>query len=128
MLLGVLWYAKASCAVTEGMQGGLTLHASRPACTNHSTHTHLGTCTNAHSQPCRWCPTAAQALGLKADREEVAALEGRQGARLASLEGAILKGLKAISDRVSAALAEKLDLTLFNEFKVQVGARSCRRC
>eukprot|EP00197_Chlamydomonas_leiostraca_P010077 CAMPEP_0202877566 /NCGR_PEP_ID=MMETSP1391-20130828/30868_1 /ASSEMBLY_ACC=CAM_ASM_000867 /TAXON_ID=1034604 /ORGANISM="Chlamydomonas leiostraca, Strain SAG 11-49" /LENGTH=594 /DNA_ID=CAMNT_0049559623 /DNA_START=91 /DNA_END=1871 /DNA_ORIENTATION=+ len=63
-----------------------------------------------------------KALGLKADREEVAALEGRQGARLASLEGAILKGLKAISDRVSAALAEKLDLTLFNEFKVQVRA------
>lgn len=51
----------------------------------------------------------------------MAALEARQGARLASLEGAILKGLKAISDKVSAALAEKLDVTKFNEFKVQVG-------
>jgi hypothetical protein len=59
-------------------------------------------------------------VSLKADREEVVALEGRQGTRMASLEGAILKGLRAISDKVSAALAQKLDLDKFSEFKVQV--------
>lgn len=48
--------------------------------------------------------------------------------RLGSLEGAILKGLKAISDRVSAALSEKLDLTAFNEFKVQVRGFSKSFC
>jgi hypothetical protein len=58
---------------------------------------------------------------LKAEREEVVALEGRQGLRMAALEGAILKGLRAISDKVSAALAQKLDLDKFSEFKVQVG-------
>jgi len=63
-----------------------------------------------------------KAVATKADKEELAALDNKLGARLSSLENAILKGLKAISDKVSAALAEKLDLSRFNEFKVQVRA------
>lgn len=65
------------------------------------------------------------------DREELLSLDGRMGSRVAGLEGAILKGLKAISDKVSAALAEKLDLARFSEFKLQVcawlglGTRCC---
>ncbi len=49
-------------------------------------------------------------------------MELRLGGRVEGLEVAILKGLKAISDKVSAALAEKLDLLRFNEFKMQVRA------
>jgi hypothetical protein len=41
---------------------------------------------------------------------------------LGVLEAAILKGLKAVSDKVAAALSEKLDITQFSEFKVQVRA------
>ncbi len=63
-----------------------------------------------------------QVVALKADREEMIALEARQGARLGVLEAAILKGLRSISDKVAAALAEKLDLARFSEFKVQVRA------
>lgn len=59
---------------------------------------------------------------VKVDRDELSSLDGRMGSRVAGLEGAILKGLKAISDKVSAALAEKLDMARFSEFKLQVGA------
>ncbi|GFH07255.1 uncharacterized protein HaLaN_02035, partial [Haematococcus lacustris] len=58
----------------------------------------------------------------KADHEEVVGLEGRQAQRMGALEAAILKGLRTISDKVSAALAHKLDLDKFSEFKVQVRA------
>ncbi|GAX79813.1 hypothetical protein CEUSTIGMA_g7253.t1 [Chlamydomonas eustigma] len=61
-------------------------------------------------------------VSAKADKEELGALDVKLGARIGSLENAILKGLKAISDKVSAALAEKLDLLRFNEFKLQVRA------
>ena len=40
-------------------------------------------------------------VATKADKEEVAALDAKLGARVSSLETAILKGLKAISDKVS---------------------------
>ena len=62
-------------------------------------------------------------MAVKADKEELAGLDSKLSGRVGSLETAILKGLKAISDKVSAALAEKLDLTKFNDFKVQV--REC---
>ncbi|KAF5836642.1 hypothetical protein DUNSADRAFT_5636 [Dunaliella salina] len=64
----------------------------------------------------------AKALNLKADKEEVMAMEVRLGNRTNTLEAAILKGLKVISDKVSAALAEKLDIARFDEFKVQIRA------
>lgn len=59
-------------------------------------------------------------LQLKADRDELQLSDTRLMGRVAGLEGAILKGLRAVSDKVSAALAEKLDLLRFNEFKIQV--------
>lgn len=62
------------------------------------------------------------AVAHKVDRDELAAMDLRLGGRLGGLEGAILKGLKAISDKVSSALAEKLDMLRFNEFKLQVRA------
>ncbi|KAG2446925.1 hypothetical protein HYH02_008080 [Chlamydomonas schloesseri] len=62
------------------------------------------------------------AVAAKADREELGGVDLRLGGRLEGLEGALLKGLRAISDKVSAALAEKLDLTKFSEFKLQVRA------
>lgn len=61
-------------------------------------------------------------MGTKSDKDEMAMLDAKLGARIGSLEAAILKGLKAISDKVTAALAEKLDLLRFNEFKLQVRA------
>lgn len=39
-------------------------------------------------------------MNLKADREEVLAMEMRLGNRTNTLEAAILKGLKVISDKV----------------------------
>jgi len=64
----------------------------------------------------------AKIFNLKADKEEMMAMELRLGNRTNTLEAAILKGLKVISDKVSAALAEKLDITRFDEFKVQIRA------
>ncbi|MEW5310486.1 MAG: hypothetical protein WDW38_002281 [Sanguina aurantia] len=61
-------------------------------------------------------------LQLKADRDELQLSDARLMGRVAGLEGAILKGLRAVSDKVSAALAEKLDLLRFDEFKIQVRA------
>ncbi|GLI66327.1 hypothetical protein VaNZ11_010106 [Volvox africanus] len=61
-------------------------------------------------------------IAAKVDRDELAGIDGRLCGRLEGLEGALLKGLRAISDKVSAALGEKLDLLKFNEFKLQVRA------
>jgi hypothetical protein len=44
-----------------------------------------------------------QALNLKADKDEVLAMELRLGSRTNTLEAAILKGLKVISDKVNGA-------------------------
>eukprot|EP00798_Chlamydomonas_sp_ICE-L_P020918 gene20918-27766_t len=57
-------------------------------------------------------------ISTKADKDELSTLDTKLAARIAALEGAILKGLKAISDKVSAALSEKLDLSRFNDFKL----------
>ncbi|KAG2498621.1 hypothetical protein HYH03_003368 [Edaphochlamys debaryana] len=62
------------------------------------------------------------AVAAKVNREELGAQDLRTCSRLDGLEGALLKGLRAISDKVSAALGEKLDLSRFNEFKLQVRA------
>ena len=43
-------------------------------------------------------------VSMKADKEEMATLDAKLGARISSLENAILKGLKAISDKVRACL------------------------
>ena len=48
-----------------------------------------------------------QALNLKADREEVLAMEMRLGNRTNTLEAAILKGLKVISDKVRGTAHDK---------------------
>lgn len=44
-------------------------------------------------------------VSMKADKEEMATLDAKLGARISSLENAILKGLKAISDKVRTWLA-----------------------
>lgn len=44
-------------------------------------------------------------MQLKADKDEVVAMELRLGSRITTLEAAILKGLKVISDKVSQAPA-----------------------
>ena len=41
-----------------------------------------------------------QLVSMKADKDEMAALDAKLGSRVSSLETAILKGLKAISDKV----------------------------
>eukprot|EP00955_Chlamydomonas_euryale_P055706 356188-Chlamydomonas_euryale.AAC.12 len=56
----------------------------------------------------------------KADREALAATDARLGSRVSSLETAILRGLKAVSDKVSGALAAKADLAAFDEFRAAV--------
>ena len=40
-------------------------------------------------------------VAVKADKEELIMLDSKLGQRVAALEAAILKGLKAISDKVS---------------------------
>ncbi len=52
-------------------------------------------------------------VSAKADKDEMAALDSKLGARIGSLENAILKGLKAISDKVclARACAEPLPLS-----------------
>lgn len=62
------------------------------------------------------------AIDTKADSDTLASVDQRLTARISSLEAAILKGLKAISDKVAAALGEKLDISKFNEFKVLIKA------
>lgn len=49
-------------------------------------------------------------VSMKADKEEMATLDAKLGARISSLENAILKGLKAISDKVRACLGASGDL------------------
>jgi hypothetical protein len=46
--------------------------------------------------------------------------EKKMGQRIGQLEGAILRGLKAVSDRVAAALLEKADTMDLNDFRMQV--------
>jgi hypothetical protein len=79
-------------------------------------------------------------VSSKVDKEEMRIVETKVASRMASLENAILKGLKTISDKVrqesatrcpnplkhfilqvSSALAEKLDQASFIEFKGQIG-------
>lgn len=59
---------------------------------------------------------------LKAEREELAAVDTRLGGRISNLEAAILKGLKAVSNKVSTALAAKADLSSFSEFRAAVSS------
>jgi hypothetical protein len=49
-----------------------------------------------------------QQVGSKADVRSLAAAEASTAARLASIEGALLKGLKAVSEKAAAALAAKM--------------------
>ncbi|KAG1668838.1 hypothetical protein FOA52_004933 [Chlamydomonas sp. UWO 241] len=61
-----------------------------------------------------------RSVETKAEREELSAVDGRLGARMCSLEAAILKGLKAVSDKVSTALAAKADAAGFEAFRAAV--------
>ena len=44
----------------------------------------------------------------KADRQALAQVEETHAARLSSIENALLKGLKAVSEKAAAALATKV--------------------
>ena len=58
-------------------------------------------------------------LSKKLDIPELDATEKKIGHRVTQLEGAILRGLKAVSDRVAAALLEKADVVELNDFRMQ---------
>ena len=61
-----------------------------------------------------------EGLSLKLDTPLLGASEKKTGQRITQLEGAILRGLKAVSDRVAAALLEKADAEDLNDFRMQV--------
>ena len=61
-----------------------------------------------------------EGLSLKLDTPSLGASEKKTGHRITQLEGAILRGLKAVSDRVAAALLEKADAEDLNDFRMQV--------
>lgn len=66
--------------------------------------------------------TLATTMAGKAEEGDLQRLDKRLSGRLYTLEGAILKGLKAISDKVVAALAEKAPNEGYEAFKVHVHA------
>lgn len=66
--------------------------------------------------------TLATTMAGKAEEGDVQRLEKRLSGRLSTLESAILKGLKAISDKVASALTEKASNEDYGAFKLQVHA------
>uniref|UniRef100_A0A7R9YUQ3 Uncharacterized protein n=1 Tax=Chlamydomonas euryale TaxID=1486919 RepID=A0A7R9YUQ3_9CHLO len=61
-------------------------------------------------------------IDAKASLTNISELDSALGARVSCLEAAILKGLRTVSDKTSAALVEKLDYDSFADFRLAVQA------